>query len=89
MDAIETRIKEIIIDVAGLPDEPGDLKDDSALADLGFTSAMCSELKDRLNDFIQNEQGCKQTIKAGDITTGTTVGDVVSMVKGKLKKCKS
>jgi acyl carrier protein len=87
MDAIETRIKEIIIEVAELPDEPGDLNDNSALADLGFTSAMCSELKDSLNRFIQNEQGCDQSIKAGDITTGTTVGDVVSLVKAKLAKC--
>lgn len=86
MDAIENSVKQIIIDVAQLPDGPGDLDNDSALSELGYNDAMCSDLAGRLNDFI-NGQGCNQLINAGDITTDSTVGEVVQLVKSNLAKC--
>ena len=87
MDAIETHVKQLIIDVAQLPDGPADLADDSALSDLGYDDAMCSDLAERLNDFIQNEQHCDQLIDAGDITTDMAISDVVKLVNDNLAKC--
>ena len=58
-----------------------------SLSGLGYNDAMCSDLQERLNNFIQNDQHCNQLINAGDITTDMSIGDVVKLVKDNLAKC--
>ncbi|MDB5147629.1 MAG: hypothetical protein JWQ57_1649 [Mucilaginibacter sp.] len=87
MDPIETRIKQIIIDVSQLDDQPADLDDDSSLGDLGYNDNMCRDLENRLNDFIKHEQHCNQLLNNGDISPDSTIGEVVKMVKDNLAKC--
>lgn len=87
MDTIETRIKQIIVDVAELPDQPSDLDDGSTLEDIGYNDNMCRDLEARLNNFIKDERHCNQLLNNGDISAGNAIGDIVKMVKDKLAKC--
>lgn len=82
----ENDIKIIIIKVSQLLDDPSGLGNGVTLSQLGYNANMCADLTNQLNIYIESK-ACNRKISQGAIAPGTTVGEVIGMVKKKLAEC--
>jgi hypothetical protein len=83
MDRIEKAVKSKILIVAGKPDWPDLLKNETELADLGFDEFLIDDLAEELEEIVQ-EQRPEGTVRSADLSPDITVGDTVAFVKTKI-----
>jgi len=79
----ENDVKQIIINVSGLPGSINDLDDTSCLSTLGFTGTMCLDLAEQLDAYVKAQQS-EASVDGNELSPSMTVQQVIDLIKKKV-----
>jgi hypothetical protein len=80
---IDNDVKQIIINVSGLPGSTNDLDNTTCLSDLGISGPSCLDLAEQLNNYV-NTQKPGASVESNELSSGMTVQKVIGLIKQKV-----